>query len=91
MSDIPFEVNEDLMWKNPTGWVDAQGRTIVDKGRWTTYLERVITDGSRYFRVNWSEGNTEYQDPADCVEVVEVWPKQVMTTVFLMKKDSENV
>lgn len=87
MSDIPFDVNDlELAYVNPEGFNTVGKREIVGKGRWTTTMQRIISDGNRYFRLQWSEGNTEYQETNDTVYVDEVWPKQIMTTIYVTEK-----
>ncbi len=85
--DIPFEINSGLIWDNPDGFRTVSGPDICDKARWVTYMRRVISDGTKYYSLEWEEGNTEYQDASDEVSAKEVWPHVVQVIEY---KDTPN-
>ncbi len=84
MNDIPFEVGPYLKHENPEGYVTAQSKTYVFHGRWTICFYRVITDGTRFFKLIFELPNTEYQagSESDIVNVDEVYKHRAETFVY---------
>lgn len=79
VDSIPFDVNDpELSYNDPEGYITVKGPAY----------SRVIFGYGKYFRLSWDMPNTEYQNADDTVRVVEVYPHQVMTTVY--KKVSQN-
>lgn len=76
MNDIPFEVTPHLKYENPDGYVTARPRKYVYHGRWSITFNRVITDGTRYFKLTFELPATEYQSAQvdKTVNVDEVYP-----------------
>jgi hypothetical protein len=79
MSDIlePFESFEppnDLAYENPEGWTTIKPASIKDQTRWAVCKARVVTDGTNFVEIFWSEGATEYQDIDPDVGYRQVWP-----------------
>lgn len=62
-------------------------KETVNEGRWETTKEIVFTDGYKFWRTSYSEGNTEYQDSTlfgseDEIECREVIPREKVITVY---------
>lgn len=68
---------ENLVWESEVY------RDEIDSGRWSMYIQSVVqTEDGRFYRVNWSEGLTEYQDnDYDGGEYPEVFPVQGVSSV----------
>jgi rubrerythrin len=56
---------------------------ITDQGRWDTYKRKVFRYGNRFLEVSYSEGSTEMQDYDSEIDVSEVFPKEVQTTIYV--------
>jgi len=48
------------------------------------YCSRVVqhTPTGNYYRLSWSEGATEYQDPDLNPTLTQVYPKEITTTIY---------
>lgn len=88
MTDALFEDVEDLEYENPEGWHTVEPEHITGKGRWEVHKTRVISNGTLFYRLRWSEGATEYQDNDgdNGMAIVQVYPHQIMTTVYKTEK-----
>ena len=84
MTDIPFTLTRRNKWDDPEGYTTVQGPAAYDQRRWVTAYSRVISDSARFFDLSWEEPNTDQQEgsESDDIEVSEVYPHQVMTTVY---------
>jgi len=65
---------------------------VIGQRRWSTDHELVIKHSGKYYRTYYSVGSTECQDEGpwendDEVQLQEVYPAQVVTTVFMPVKD----
>jgi len=65
---------------------------VIGQRRWSTDHELVIRAQDKYYRTYYSVGSTECQDEGpwendEEVELLEVYPAQVVTTVFKPVKD----
>ena len=62
---------------------------VVDTSRWYNLMKMVVQEieTGKFFRVTWKAGATEYQEVEPNFQMVEVFPRQVMTTVYTTKKD----
>jgi hypothetical protein len=82
----PFDDDQltNLAYQDPPdGWTICEPRTIEDQGRWWTGFSLVVTNGTDYYRIVWSQGSTEMQDEGpENIGVIRVYPHQVMTTVY---------
>lgn len=60
--------------------------------RWSTFFSQVWRDtrDGTFWKITWSRGSTEYQDEGvEHVQVAQVWPHQVMQTVYRTKPQEE--
>ena len=74
---------------------DEGGETVYDRiighGRWNVHHERVFAFEARYYITQYSVGATEnqdeepYQDDADEIECVEVFPRERVVTIYESK------
>lgn len=61
----------------------------TDSSRWSSHHELIFKCGDKFYRTTYSKGLTECQDErpfeydAAEIECVEVFPKQVTTTVYV--------
>lgn len=66
---------------------------IYDTSRWSELHEVVFKVGGKFYRTNYSTGLTEQQDESPYeyddyeIECVEVVPKEVMTTIYVVKEE----
>jgi len=62
---------------------------IIDTTRWSVVEKRIFKYEGKYYRTTYSYGATECQDEApyddepDMIECPEVFPKEVITTVYV--------
>ena len=79
----------DITFGDHPNYKTVVDEEIVGNSRWSHYMEMVIEEEKtgKFFLLNWEVGATEYQDPEPNFEMVEVFPKQVMTTVYTTEKD----
>jgi hypothetical protein len=79
---------------------EFEGETISDelyeKTRWSVCYERIFKHDDKFYRTFYSVGATESQDEHpyeyddEQIECEEVFPTQVITTVYKSKKQLEN-
>jgi len=81
---------EQLIWdEDVEGYKPVTDEEIVDKTRWSVVYERVFenTSDGTFWNLSWSGGATEYQEDTEAdVYIVQVYPHQVMETVYKTKK-----
>lgn len=83
MSDISMTLGEfeDLQESNDYLTISEK---LIGQGRWTTTYKIIFKLKDKYYKVHVTRGLTEYQDTDydQDLEFVEVFPKQVVTTVY---------
>lgn len=81
-----YEEAEDYIY----GMETVVPETITDQSRWSTFFEQVVKDGDgNYWRLNWESGSTEYQEVDFEMQVTQVYPKEVTTTIYVTKDKGE--
>lgn len=94
MTDIPFEIDRELKWENPEGWYTIVPESCCDQRCWVSSYARVVgnaptaSEATRFFVLDWELPSTESSEgsESDDVEVREVFPHQVITTVYKTEK-----
>lgn len=60
----------------------------IDQGRWTILFKKVVKDSEgNFWELNWESGSTEYQGVDFELQVTQVYPKEVVKTIYTTKKD----
>lgn len=82
------EVTDIEEWETLTEeYKIVEDESITDQHRWQTYYTMVVQDPEgNYWRLNWSQGSTEYQDTGweyEMHEKQQVQPKQVSKTIYV--------
>jgi hypothetical protein len=85
-AEIPQEIldlEDEVAYENPDGWIEVRGRTIEGQSRWSTCFSRIISDGGAFYEIWWSRGSTEQQDGGvEGLEVCRVKPVEVVVTKY---------
>jgi hypothetical protein len=63
-------------------YIETGKKNIINKSRWSYTVEGVYKHlkTEKYYKLRWSEGATEYQEPD--FYITEVVPKEVTVTVY---------
>lgn len=82
---------EKILFDDDSDYTPESAEEIDSQDRWTTRFSRVYKQLStgKFFRLDWERGSTEsqYLDHEDCFwGIVEVFPRQVTTTVYFTQK-----
>lgn len=60
----------------------------TNQSRWSTAYEQVVKDQQGdFWMLRWEVGSTEYQEVDFKVEVTQVYPKEVIKTIYTPSKD----
>ena len=71
----------------PGPWDYVETPEPTGHSRWTVDYRCTVTNGTDYYRITWSRGATETQDTGpEYFEYVQVWPKQVLQTIYVEEK-----
>lgn len=85
--EVPFELNEELMYEGHDDLAVVTDETIEGTGRWSTYFSIVVMHKptQTYWRLSWSRGSTEYQDNGvEDLTATQVVPKEVTVTQYVV-------
>lgn len=84
----------ELKWQDGVSIIEDD---IVGHSRWTVEHTCIFKYEDKFFRTNYSVGATEsqYSEPYEYedneIECEEVFPKEVRKTIYVTKKDLDNV
>jgi len=87
------EVNEDeafeIIWGDSGEYETIVKEYIVDQSRWGTFYEAIFLKKSdkTFWRGSWETGSTECQETDLGFTMTQVYPKEVLTTVYSTEKD----
>jgi len=87
------EVNEDealeIIWGDSEEYETIVEESIVDQSRWSTFYEAVFLKKSdkTFWRGSWETGSTEYPETDLNFTMTQVYPKEVLTTIYSTEKD----
>lgn len=85
---IEDEIRDHLFnWEEKDYFEEVTKKEIIGKGRWTYSLMQVIKDTrtSKFYKITWDEGATECQDSSGYSDIVEVVPKEITTTIYVVE------
>ncbi len=85
--EVPFELDTDVIWEGHDDLTTVEEESITDKGRWSTYYQKVVLHKptQTYWYLSWSRGSTEYQDNGvEGLTAIQVVPKEVTVTKYVV-------
>ena len=88
MDELTEEDLQDIVWGDHPDFKDVTKDSVDDTSRWHMYLSKVVRHVSgSFYSVQWQVGATEYQECDLDAVLVEVFPKEVTTTIYTTSKD----
>ena len=87
--DLKTEDFYDIAFGDHPKYETVIDEHVVETSRWSKFMSMVTKDTvtGKLYEVTWEVGATEYQECEPDFEMVEVYPKEVTTTVYTNKKD----
>lgn len=79
----------DITFGDHPDYETVVGEEVVDTSRWSHFMKMVTREvkTGKFYEVTWEVGATEYQECEPDFQMVEVFPKEVVTTIYTTEKD----
>ena len=80
---------EDITFGDHPDYKTVVDEEVVDTSRWSQFMRMVTKEikTGKFFEVTWEVGATEYQECEPGFEMVEVFPKEIIKTIYTTKKE----